>query len=902
MTADALRVTSFIKEFCLNIQVNEQLNVTFYPESNQSLDAYAFINGIEIISVPTGFSIYQDGEIGVQVVGQNSLVYVDCHTALELVHRLNIKPVSVQYSGDFDDTYPLWVLRKADKVKNHAWKIAVDVGFRYMIRLHFSEIGLKITGSDDVVFKVLVNEILVQTNTDLVRDRDDGIKIASYKDYLVMMRGRKKEAKCDVLISLELYDDLVDGQGLLAGLEILKLSNHDNSLASLNPLPLSQASQSKIIIILFSVFHHRNMYAFIAIAMISMVAHKLREYLEANSTEEGNKPSARAERLCGFGKVYKGLIDMGQTTVAVKRLKSNSMQGANEFLMEIETLSELRHVNLVSLIGYCNEHREMILVYDYMAGGTLSDHLYKLSKASNNEEVSSLTWKQRLNICIGAGRGLDYLHTGHRVIHRDVKTSNILLDENFVAKVSDFGLAKHEDRNKLIQSHISTRVKGTRGYLDPHYLHTRKLTRKTDTYAFGVVLFEILCGRPAVDLSVAEDEHILTIWARGKINEGEVDHIVVSSLREEMSPASLKTFVGVAERCLRDDPKNRPTMSQVVQQLELALEQHDNKQVLVVTETASDSDDINSSISDGRDSASTRQSLVASTHAPYLTSLAEEQTIRQSVSDVHQSVRRATARKPQRLWPWDTIWNRVKPSKKNDTLSEISDEQNIRLTKYNWDMIAAATNQFSTNHEIQRRAFGIVYKGVLPNGQLVHVKTYSPSFRDGRKFKNEIRFLSNLQHRNIIKLLGYCKHIDEKLLIYEFVGNESLDILIDDQSHLHQLLQWEVRLRIIKGIARGLIYLHQDSGLKVIHRDIKPGNILLDNEMNPKICDFGIARTLVEDYSELETQIAGTPGYISPECFLHGKYSVKSDVYSFGIIILEILSGRTVGIMSLISS
>ncbi|KAL3645858.1 hypothetical protein CASFOL_011038 [Castilleja foliolosa] len=623
-------------------------------------------------------------------------------------------------------------------------------------------------------------------------------------------------------------------------------------------------------------------YAFVAIAIIFLVnifVHKLREHSEANnsSEEENIKPSARAERHCrrfslieiqlatanfsdghligrgGFGKVYKGLIDSGQTTVAVKRLKSNSMQGANEFLMEIETLSELRHVNLVSLIGYCNEHREMILVYDYMARGTLSDHLY------NN--VSSLTWKQRLNICIGVGRGLDYLHTGNGIIHRDVKTSNILLDNNFVAKVSDFGLAKHEDRkNKLSQSHISTRVKGTKGYLDPHYLHTRKLTRKTDTYAFGVVLFEILCGRPAVDLSVAEDKHILTIWARDKINKGEVDQIVVSSLRKDMSPASLRTFVGVAERCLDDNPKKRPTMSQVVQQLELALEQHDNKKVLVVTETAS-------------------------------ASPVEEQTNRQPVNDLNQYVRRERARMPLWLRPWDTIWNRVKPSKKNDSLSEIWDEVNIRLTEYDWDMIAAATNEFSTNHKIGRRS---VYKGVLPNGQLVAIERLSPSSGQSlSKFKNEIHLVPNLQHRKVIKLLGYCIHGEEKLLIYEFMENISLDTLIDDKRQRRQLLRWGARLKIIKGIARGVDYLHKNSGLGVIHRNIEPGNILLDKEMNPKILDFAIARTLVEDYSELETPIVGISVYRSPECHMHGKwmYSVKSDVYSFGIMILEIVSG-----------
>ncbi|KAL3624074.1 hypothetical protein CASFOL_032890 [Castilleja foliolosa] len=197
---------------------------------------------------------------------------------------------------------------------------------------------------------------------------------------MVMIRGKRKEGKRDLLISVHSYDEFIDGKGVIAGFEIFKLSNLDNSLASPNLLPPAQGSPSKTILILFSIFRRRNVFAFAAIAMISLVNivfHKLREHSKANSAEEENKPSARAERLCrrfslveiqlatrnfsdghligrgGFGKVYKGLIDSGQTTVAVKRLKSNSTQGKHEFLMEIETLSELRHVNLVSLIGYC---------------------------------------------------------------------------------------------------------------------------------------------------------------------------------------------------------------------------------------------------------------------------------------------------------------------------------------------------------------------------------------------------------------------------------------------------------------------------------------------------------------------------------------------------------------------
>ncbi|XP_057774896.1 receptor-like protein kinase FERONIA [Salvia miltiorrhiza] len=245
----------------------------------------------------------------------------------------------------------------------------------------------------------------------------------------------------------------------------------------------------------------------------------------------------------GFGNVYKALIDDDAVTVAIKRLNPFSSQGAREFLTEIEMLSKLRHLHLVSLIGYYDDDGEMILVYDYMAHGSLRDHIIHTS------ENSPLTWKQRLQISMGAAKGLHYFHTGtkHAIIHHDVKSTNILLDHNWVAKISDFGLSRMGHSNDSF-THISTNVKGTFGYLDPKYLSTNQLTRKSDVYAFGVVLFELLSGRPAVDVKLDEEQHSLAGWARFCVREGQVDRLIDTNLAGQISAACLNVFVGIAGR------------------------------------------------------------------------------------------------------------------------------------------------------------------------------------------------------------------------------------------------------------------------------------------------------------------------------------------------------------------
>ncbi|XP_019174839.1 PREDICTED: cysteine-rich receptor-like protein kinase 25 isoform X2 [Ipomoea nil] len=224
---------------------------------------------------------------------------------------------------------------------------------------------------------------------------------------------------------------------------------------------------------------------------------------------------------------------------------------------------------------------------------------------------------------------------------------------------------------------------------------------------------------------------------------------------------------------------------------------------------------------------------------------------------------------------------------------DMTDIPTKESAQYDFSTIQAITNCFSPDNKIGEGGYGVVYKGRLPSGQDVAVKRLSRGSTQGvEEFKNEVALVAKLQHRNLVRLLGYCLHREEKILIYEFVPNKSLDYFLFD-SEKKQLLNWSIRYKIIGGIARGLLYLHQDSHLKIIHRDMKASNVLLDENMNSKISDFGLARIFMVDQTHGNTsRVIGTYGYMSPEYVLHGLFSVKSDVFSFGVLLLEIITGR----------
>ncbi|KAL8132320.1 hypothetical protein AgCh_007983 [Apium graveolens] len=224
--------------------------------------------------------------------------------------------------------------------------------------------------------------------------------------------------------------------------------------------------------------------------------------------------------------------------------------------------------------------------------------------------------------------------------------------------------------------------------------------------------------------------------------------------------------------------------------------------------------------------------------------------------------------------------------------NKMSQKEDLDLPYFCLSTLVQATNNFANDNKIGQGGFGPVFKGILEDGQQVAVKCLSETSTQGtNEFMNEVKFIAKLQHRNLVRLLGYCTDGENKMLIYEFMPNKSLDWHIFDEFR-NKLLDWPKRFHIIDGIARGLLYLHQDSRLRIIHRDLKASNILLDINMNSKISDFGTARSFLEDETTANTnQIVGTFGYMPPEYALDGLFSVKSDVFSFGVLALEIVCG-----------
>ncbi|PSR92509.1 Receptor-like protein kinase [Actinidia chinensis var. chinensis] len=661
ITSQALTQAYIIKEFSLNPIQSSSLNLTITPKTG----AVAFVNGIEVISMP---EIFQPGIM----VGFSDQSIDTKNYTLQTMFRLNVggqyipstsdsglsriwyddspylygaalgitseaeKNVTIRYPSNLPEYIaPVDVYRTARTMGptaklnlnyNLTWVFQVDANFTYLVRLHFCEFQLSRTNQR--AFDIFINNQTAQLAADVLAWADSKKGVPVYKDFAVYVGEGNGGEELWVALhpSVSMKPEFYDA--ILNGLEIFKVNDTSGNLAGPNPVPsglqkkeqeprsFAQSKSSYLGAIIGGVFSGLVGFGLLVGVLVFLNSKKCKTGGGKKSNPSGWLPLYRRSQsfgtkstisgkssgssqistlgggLCrhfslseikyatnsfaesvvigvgGFGKVYRGIID-GGVEVAIKRSNPSSEQGVHEFQTEIDLLSKLRHRHLVSLIGACEEEEEMILVYDYMANGTLREHLYKSQKPP-------LSWKQRLEICIGAARGLHYLHTGakYTIIHRDVKTTNILLDEKWVAKVSDFGLSRTGPT--LSQTHVTTVVKGSFGYLDPEYFRRQQLTDKSDVYSFGVVLFEVLCGRSVLNPSLPKDQVSLVDWALFNDRNGTIDTIIDHHIKAETSHECLNKFVETAVKCLSDQGIERPSMGSVLWNLEYALQLQDN--------------------------------------------------------------------------------------------------------------------------------------------------------------------------------------------------------------------------------------------------------------------------------------------------------------------------------------
>ncbi|XP_054809499.1 receptor-like protein kinase FERONIA [Prosopis cineraria] len=657
LTTDYMNKAYLMKEFIIHVS-GRTLELTFTPSSNAS-DVYAFVNGIEVVSMPSNLYIQGDNA-HIPLVGHDPvLYYIYNDSAMETMHRINAggDAIPAKYDsglfrtwlGDDEPVYfpsegvepgnmtmpimyretvppylaPELVYRTALAMNpfldgrlnlnyNLSWFFSVDSGFNYLVRLHFCDVIQEVTSVNQVAFTIYLNNQTAMDDFDVIAVTG-GPGVPVYLDFVVVV-PETTEGKKDLW--LDLYPSVRSKPqyytAFLNGAEVFKLSKWDGNLAGVNPVnkksesfaPVPHAAASAktkkitfiiigcglspvalgVLILFFLIVYRLKLVKtrkiswhdrLILIPNQVKKAHKTSRHhfsLDEIRVATNNFDEALVVGIGGFGKVYKASFDHGSTFVAIKGSNPRSEQGALEFETEIHVLSQLRHHNLVSLLGHCKEDGEMILAYEYMSNGTLFDHLHLRSR-----EELPLSWIQRLEICIGVARGLHYLHTGteHKIIHRDIKTSNILLDHNWVAKISDFGLSKVGNPTL-----VSTNVKGSAGYLDPEYFRHHKLTEKSDVYSFGVVLLEVISARPAVNPVEDDDEHgNLADWALYCCENGITTQLVEPHLEGNIEAESFETYIGVVKKCLAEKGVERPTMSEVLQSLLLALQLQRNANI-----------------------------------------------------------------------------------------------------------------------------------------------------------------------------------------------------------------------------------------------------------------------------------------------------------------------------------
>lgn len=609
----------------------------------------------------------------------------------------------------------------------------------------------------------------------------------------------------------------------------------------------------------------------------------------------------------GFGKVYKAVLPSDGTLVAVKCcLAEKGKQFEKSFAAELTAVADLRHKNLVRLRGWCVHEDQLHLVYDYMPNRSLDRVLFR---RHDNFKGGPLEWGQRGKIVKGLAAALYYLHEQleTQIIHRDVKTSNVMLDSHYNARLGDFGMARwleHEleyeyeynnrkkPTTKTRSGHFrlgeTSRIGGTIGYLPPESLQKpSNATSKSDVFSFGIVVLEVVSGRRAIDLTYPDEQIILLDWIRRLSDEGKLLEAVDSRLPDGSYKFSeTQHFIHIGLLCTLHEPQFRPSMKWVVEALSdvsfnlPSLPSFLSHPLYISLSSASDTSHSPGS-SSGTSSTTDNASLITNyTSSNYVT--ANGETV--YVTAEHKNSEIISSK----------IMNHHKqPFPVVETPREVSYKE-----------IVSATDNFSDSRRVAELDFGTAYHGILDDKCHVLVKRLGmktcPALRD--RFSNELRNLGRLRHRNLVQLRGWCTEQGEMLVIYDYSARRILS-----QQLLHHnsgsrtgsfVLKWHHRYNIVKSLASAVLYLHEEWDEQVIHRNITSSAVTLEPDMNPRLSSFALAEFLSRNehghhvVTDTRKSVRGIFGYMSPEYVESGEATTEADVYSFGVVVLEVVSGQ----------
>ncbi|ESW06381.1 hypothetical protein PHAVU_010G043600 [Phaseolus vulgaris] len=614
----------------------------------------------------------------------------------------------------------------------------------------------------------------------------------------------------------------------------------------------------------------------------------------------------------GFGKVYKAVMPSDGTVVAVKCcLAGKGGQFEKTFAAELAAVAHLRHKNLVPLRGWCVFEDQLYLVYDYMPNLSLDRVLFR-----KNLKEEALGWVRRGKIVKGLACALHYLHEQleTQIIHRDVKTSNVMLDSHYNARLGDFGLARwleheleyeYETRKASTTStkfeHFrlseTTRIGGTIGYLPPESFQRRSIaTSKSDVFSFGIVVLEVVCGRRAIDLTYPDEKIILLDWVRRLSDEGRV----IDAGDTRLIYGSYKAFemehlIHIGLLCTLHDPQLRPSMKWIVEALsdmsnKLSLPTlpsfHSHPMYISLSSSSETSPSTSKGTSKGTSSGTTTESSsnLTSSISKYVTATGDTIYV--------------TAEAEQRTDGTNSAKSSKRTMHQQPSFSVVQTPREIPFKE-----IVSATDNFSESKRVAELDFGTAYHGILDGHNHVMVKRLGlktcPALR--RRFSNELRNLAKLRHRNLVQLRGWCTEQGEMLVVYDYSARRFLSHQLNHHNNCtkngYSVLKWHHRYNIAKSLASALLYLHEEWDEQVIHRNITSSAVTLEPDMTPRLGSFALAEFLSRNehghhvITTRNKSVCGIYGYMSPEYVESGEATVASDVYSFGVVVLEIVSG-----------